>query len=90
MSKRLLSAAALAFVCAGAAACHHDVPPAKDANRAGSAAAPPAVAGPPGAMPVGSIKEDRGDVRYVNPAMQYTVRRDAGTAAPSTAAPSTR
>lgn len=74
-------AAAIAVMCA---ACHHREPAAQDATHAGggAGAATPAAGTAPstmnatGAMPVGSIKEDRGDIRYVNPTMQG--RRDAG------------
>jgi len=67
-----LACAALALPFA-ATACHHDTPPPQNA-----AATAPANPTATGAMPVGSIKEERGDVRYVNPTLQPAARPDGG------------
>ena len=74
-----MRAATLFFVVVATAACHHDTPPAQSAPPA-QTAAPAATVNATGAMPVGSIKEDRGDIRYVNPTLQPPARSDAGTA----------
>ncbi len=74
-----MRSAILFFIVCAVAACHHDTPPAQRAQPEQSAT-PPTAANAAGAMPVGSIKEERGDVRYVNPTLQPPARSDAGTA----------
>ena len=81
---RALRAAAVALLCVGPVACQHDTPPPQNATHASSGAASAGARGANptavGVMPVGSIKEDKGDIRYVNPTLPNQMRPDAGAA----------